>query len=228
MHATLCGPAAPVHTPCCPHSSAQTASWRTRSRHTELQSIRCSARAHATRAMHPLSHTLVLGASLCAFGRHLRQGPSHWCGAARPGRRPQQTLTSRRVKWRVLQSCASTPFDHTLLKSSGRLLSPSFSGRFAAKRLLLAAKSPKGRGFFLPERGPASRRSCRYQKIHNPTGNPLFDLEFQTSRLHIFAWPEARSAVDPHHEGLMRCETLARVARCFTLEFHIGTPARSS
>jgi hypothetical protein len=30
----------------------------------------------------------------------------------------------------------------------------------------------------------------------HPTGNPLFDFEFQASRLQIFAWPEARRLVD--------------------------------
>ena len=68
MHTTLCGPTAPVNMPYCPCGSARTVPWRPRSWHTELQSTRCSTRAHATRAMRPQSHTLVPGASLCPSG----------------------------------------------------------------------------------------------------------------------------------------------------------------
>ena len=43
--------AAPVHVRCWPHCLARTAPWHTRSRHTKLQSTRCSTRTHASTAV---------------------------------------------------------------------------------------------------------------------------------------------------------------------------------
>ena len=44
-------PAVPVHVRCWPRGLARTAPWHTRSRHTKLQSTRCSARTHARTAV---------------------------------------------------------------------------------------------------------------------------------------------------------------------------------
>ena len=40
-------PAVPVHVRCWPRGLARTAPWHTHSRHTKLQSTRCSAHTHA-------------------------------------------------------------------------------------------------------------------------------------------------------------------------------------
>ena len=83
--------------------------------------------------MHPLSHTLVPGASLCAFGRRLKKSPSRRAAASRPGRQPQLTLTNRHVEWRALPRWSSTPFDHILEVCVVALPRPSFLGRFASE-----------------------------------------------------------------------------------------------
>jgi hypothetical protein len=51
-------PAVPVHVRRWPRGLARTAPWHTRSRHTKLQSTRCSARTHARTAVRHLATSL--------------------------------------------------------------------------------------------------------------------------------------------------------------------------
>ena len=145
MHTTLCGPTAPVNMPYCPCGSARTVPWRPRSWHTELQSTRCSTRAHATRAMRPQSHMLVPGASLCpsggTSGRALPTELEQPAPVDSPGR-PSPVAVSSGVRCRgSLRLHSTTP----LRLSWSPSLAPVF-GPFRLKNGCSRVPSPRSTG----------------------------------------------------------------------------------